>query len=188
VAFQQAFAGVAPLRRRGAELVSSASPGDGTPSRSVPAGGADRSRDEAGDEAARQRLASLVAGGLHFRLHEEPDGYVEGLRSDAHPAALRVVTAAHPVPEATLDLHGRTGEEAAKEVRRFVRERHQRGDRLLLIVHGKGRHSEGGRAVLGDRVRETLTRGGAAPLVLAFASAPLRLGGLGALVVRLVTR
>ena len=56
---------------------------------------------------------------------------------------------------------------------------------LLLVVHGKGLHSDGGVGVLGDVVVKTLTESAIAPRVLAFASAAPRLGGLGATVVRL---
>jgi DNA-nicking Smr family endonuclease len=92
----------------------------------------------------------------------------------------------HVAPEGQLDLHGMRGDEVDRRLAGFVRSRYRKGDRELLIVHGKGIHSEDGMAVLGDRALKVLTDGGAAPFVLAFASAPQRLGGTGALVVRLV--
>ena len=54
-----------------------------------------------------------------------------------------------------------------------------------MIVHGAGKHSEGGQGVLGQCTVEALTSGGAAPLVRAFATAHTRQGGLGALAVYL---
>ena len=88
-------------------------------------------------------------------------------------------------PEATVDLHGLTRREAGQKVRAFVREEHRRGRRTVAIVHGKGTHSEGGVGVLREVVVEVLSRGGAAPLVEAFATAPARFGGEGAILARL---
>ena len=88
-------------------------------------------------------------------------------------------------PVARLDLHGERVKAVAGAVRAFVRGSHRASRRNLCIVHGKGRHSEGGRGVLQDAVVEALTNGGAAPLVDSFASAPTRFGGLGAMLVRL---
>jgi DNA-nicking Smr family endonuclease len=59
---------------------------------------------------------------------------------------------------------------------------------VVLIVHGRGQRSAGGVGVLPDVVLETLSRGGAAPVVRAFMSAPQRQGGAGAVVVFLVDR
>jgi DNA-nicking Smr family endonuclease len=66
-----------------------------------------------------------------------------------------------------------------------VRKAHRRGLDVLCIVHGKGQHSEGGKGVLRDAVLSALTETGAAPLVLAFVTAPDVLGGSGALLVEL---
>ena len=67
-----------------------------------------------------------------------------------------------------------------------MRAQHRRGARRLCLAHGKGNHSEGGVGVLRDVVVRTLTEGGAAPVVHAFATASSHLGGTGALVVELV--
>ena len=65
-----------------------------------------------------------------------------------------------------------------------MRTEHRRGLRRILVVCGKGLHSAGP-PVLRDAALDALTRGGAAPLVLAVASAPISLGGTGALLVQL---
>jgi DNA-nicking Smr family endonuclease len=137
------------------------------------------------DEAARERLANLVGGGFRFQLSRDEDGRIEGLRSDAHRSNVRTLRGSEP--EATLDLHGLRADEAERQLVRFVRARRSRGDRVLLVIHGRGTHSEG-TPVLGERTVKTLSEGGAAPFVLAFASAPPHLGGLGALLVRLAER
>jgi DNA-nicking Smr family endonuclease len=173
-AFQQAFAGVRPL--------------EGAPKgRGVPAPRAAAAAVDAREDAARLRLDQLVAGAVRFDVRYEDDGSLIGTRRGAHPSHLRGLEGG-VAPQATLDLHGRLGDDAAREVGRFVREAFDAGDRTLIIIHGKGLHSAGERGVLGDRVVAALTRGGAAPLVLAFRTAPTRLGGLGALVVRLGQR
>jgi DNA-nicking Smr family endonuclease len=81
----------------------------------------------------------------------------------------------------TLDLHGQTAASATAAVARFVasvRARH----RCVAIVHGRGLHSGERGAVLKQRVRDLLR---AHPAVLAFADAPAREGGDGAVFVLL---
>jgi len=45
-------------------------------------------------------------------------------------------------PEDTLDLHGMSGEQARRTLRRFLTESRARGLRKVLIVHGKGNHNQ----------------------------------------------
>lgn len=45
-------------------------------------------------------------------------------------------------PEAEIDLHGFTVEEALNVLEHFIREASQRGLRKVLIIHGKGNHSK----------------------------------------------
>jgi DNA-nicking Smr family endonuclease len=56
--------------------------------------------------------------------------------------------------EQTLDLHGHTVERGLQELREFLVAAHRIGRRCLLIIHGKGTHSEFGaplrEAVLGE--------------------------------------
>ena len=79
-------------------------------------------------------------------------------------------------------------EAAARAVVRFVRDSHASGKKNVLIIHGRGNGSLRGLAVLKDVVVDALTESGASRLVLAFSSAPRRLGGVGALAVRLGER
>lgn len=85
-------------------------------------------------------------------------------------------------PVATLDLHGRRAAEVAAAVTRFVAG--AGSERTVRIVVGRGLHSAGG-PVLGAAVTEALTRAPLARRVLAFCSAPPRLGGDGAVLVLL---
>lgn len=45
-------------------------------------------------------------------------------------------------PEAELDLHGMTVEEALPAMQDFFNDVHRRGLRKVLIIHGKGNHSK----------------------------------------------
>lgn len=52
------------------------------------------------------------------------------------------------MPQASLDLHGMTSEEADKALRSFVEEALSSGLEKIAIIHGKGLHSDGGVGVL----------------------------------------
>ena len=135
------------------------------------------------DREARERLAALVGEALRFTFERDGDE-VFALREGTARTVLTALEARTATAESTLDLHGLTADLAQERVSRFVRSEHRRGIRRILVVVGKGLHSAGP-PVLRDAALDALTRGGAAPLVLAVASAPLALGGTGALLVQL---
>ncbi len=56
-------------------------------------------------------------------------------------------------PEARIDLHGMTRDNAWLKLNEFVNECLRRGYRKVLIVHGKGNHSTGSDPVLGPMVK-----------------------------------
>lgn len=56
-------------------------------------------------------------------------------------------------PEAKIDLHGLTRDEAWGKLGSFVEDCIRRGLKKILIVHGKGNHSHGSDPVLGAMVR-----------------------------------
>lgn len=85
--------------------------------------------------------------------------------------------------EDTLDLHGHTTDQGVAALRPFVTEAARLGRRCVLIIHGKGSHSEVG-AVLREAVLHQLL-GPLSGLVHAFASAAPRDGGEGATYVML---
>ncbi len=59
-------------------------------------------------------------------------------------------------PQGRLDLHGLTVEEATLRADQFLRSAHARGLSKVLIIHGKGNHSEGGKGVLKGSIRDFL--------------------------------
>jgi DNA-nicking Smr family endonuclease len=60
-------------------------------------------------------------------------------------------------PDATLDLHGLTRDEAWIAMDGFFRSGRQQGFDKLLVIHGKGNHSEG-ESVLKRTVRDFIER------------------------------
>lgn len=56
-------------------------------------------------------------------------------------------------PEASIDLHGLTRDEAWTRLEGFVADSIRRGFRKIMIIHGKGNHSHGSDPVLGPMVR-----------------------------------
>jgi len=106
-----------------------------------------------------------------------------GLRTDVDPADLAALTEQRP--EARLDLHGFEAEPARRRLHRFIRGRASRGDRILLVIVGKGRGSEGGAGVLRSEVAHWLSEAPVAGYVRAFRTASAALGGGGAISVHI---
>jgi DNA-nicking Smr family endonuclease len=79
-------------------------------------------------------------------------------------------------PEAHLDLHGLTRDEALRRLDRFIKESVRRELKKVLIIHGKGNHSREG-AVLRNTVQEYLRD---SPLAGETGNPGRELGGSGA--------
>jgi DNA-nicking Smr family endonuclease len=88
------------------------------------------------------------------------------------------------VPRRELDLHRKSAADARQAIADAVREARQAGVNCLLVVCGRGKHSSAAGAVLPDVTVEYLSEA-LADVVLAFASAPRKWGGRGAIIVRL---
>lgn len=86
----------------------------------------------------------------------------------------------HYPPEARLDLHRLTVEEARREVFNFVSDCYRYGLRTVLILHGKGRRNPDGVALLKSYLAKWLPE---LPEVLAVHSAQKHHGGTGAVYV-----
>lgn len=89
-------------------------------------------------------------------------------------------------PEARLDLHGMTLDQAHGSLAGFILRSHAAGRRLVLVVTGKGKDRDTGgpipvrRGVLRHNVPQWLRMAPLAPLVLQVVEAHLRHGGGGA--------
>ncbi len=87
--------------------------------------------------------------------------------------------------EARIDLHGLTRDEAHGALEGFLGSAHDAGKRCVLVITGKGLRAPGEMGVLRDAVPRWLNAPLIRPLILAFAPAPPRDGGAGALYVLL---
>jgi DNA-nicking Smr family endonuclease len=95
--------------------------------------------------------------------------------------------------EARLDLHGMRQRDAHAALRRFLKVAQGKGFRHVLVITGKGAepgaaksfYEEDERGVLRQAVPHWLAAPDLASLVVSYSAAPRRLGGEGALYVRL---
>lgn len=165
--FQRAFGDVTPLRGK-------------SPKRVMPS-----------PETSPARVPNRRAKGGAIEaliVEHESDGTVCAKRPSTHASILRTLEDPRLEVEAECDLHGLTSREAEREVLRFVESCQRSGRRWVRVIVGKGLHSRGGKPTLKHHVVDALSRRAAARYVLAFRTAPQRLGGTGALTVRLVDR
>ena len=85
-------------------------------------------------------------------------------------------------PQEELDLHGMTSDEALMRLKSFIEGSRRKGLKCVLIVVGKGNHSEGGKSVLHPIV-ETWLKGEGKTQTSKYNNAPPKLGGRGAILV-----
>jgi len=109
---------------------------------------------------------------------EREDGMVTARGAGVSRAQVAELRSGRIRPEATLDLHGTTSADAEPALRRFLLESARLRRRCVLIVHGRGLHSDGA-AVLRDLVRHALV-GPMSGLVHSLSTAHVRDGGDGA--------
>ena len=88
----------------------------------------------------------------------------------------------------TIDLHGMRQERAYASLLGFLRRAQLRGDRVVLVITGKGRDREEGRGVLRHAVPLWFASPEFRGLVAGYEAAGRRHGGEGALYVRLRRR
>ena len=86
---------------------------------------------------------------------------------DKPPLSDREKLKSYPAPQSTLDLHGKTGPEAARKTASFIRETAALKLQTVRIITGKGLHSDGP-AVLPDVVEIKLTELLAAQRIFTF--------------------
>jgi DNA-nicking Smr family endonuclease len=99
----------------------------------------------------------------------------------------------HVAVEARLDLHGMRQREAHAALRRFLKSAQGKGYRHVLVITGKGAepaarrsfYEDDARGVLRSAVPHWLAAPDLAQVVVSYSEAPRRLGGEGALYVRL---
>ena len=176
------FAGVQPLdRSKGSRIAKQKV----EPSASVEQRakrGAEEAQREA--DAVHEHLRTLVEGRARFEVAD--DGRrVEGRRVDLPMDTLRKLRRGLLPIDARLDLHGMGVREARAQLELFLRTMRSRGERCVLVIHGKGEHSVGGAGILRGEIAAWLSQGAASEHVAAFATAVDGDGGEGAIYVLL---
>lgn len=136
------------------------------------------------DAEALAELSDVVSGAGAFDLADSVE-FVEGGVAGLDRRLLRRLRAGAFAYQSYLDLHGMTAVQARAAVDRFLTGAHRKGQRCVLIIHGRGLNSKDQIPVLKHRVTAWLAHGSWARLVLAFTSARLCDGGAGALYVLL---
>ncbi len=142
--------------------------------------GAEDSRTEA--DAVQEHLRTLVEGRSRFEVADDGQR-VEGRRVDVPIDVLRTLRRGRFPVDARLDLHGMNVQEARAQVELFLRTMRARGERCVLIIHGKGEHSPLGMGVLRGEIAAWLSQGASSAHVAAFATAQRDDGGEGAVYV-----
>jgi DNA-nicking Smr family endonuclease len=130
------------------------------------------------------QLSDLVSGQGPFDITETEE-YLEGARVGIDPRLVGRLRRGEFAVQAHVDLHGMIQADAREALRTFVLESVRKGFRTVLVVHGRGRGSPGGRPVLKHAAAGWLSHGELGAHVLAFATARPSDGGAGAMYVLL---
>jgi DNA-nicking Smr family endonuclease len=129
-------------------------------------------------------LSDLVSGLGSFDLTETEE-YVEGARVGLDPRLLSRLRRGEFAVQDHLDLHGMIQPDAKQALREFIIKAVGKGIRTVLVVHGRGLGSPGGRPILKRATAQWLSHGEIGAHVHAFASARPQDGGAGAMYVLL---
>ena len=150
--------------------------------RSEPARGR---RDAGGDDGADgvRILRDLCRRG-HIGLRARRE-YVEEWIAPLGRLYIDDLRAGRFAIQAHLDLHGLGLDTARRELDAFIRESVKAGHRAVRVIHGRGRHSPGGRPLMKQNVERWLRQRRMSRYVLAYTSAREVDGGGGAVYVLL---
>ena len=130
------------------------------------------------------QLSDLVSGQAPFDITETEE-YVEGMRVGLDPRLLTQLRRGEFAMQSHIDLHGMIQPAAHQALTDFVLQSVRKGLRSVLVVHGRGLGSPGGRPVLKHAAANWLSHGEIGGHVLAFVTARLHDGGAGAMYVLL---
>lgn len=97
---------------------------------------------------------------------------------DRKDAPLSIYQLRTRMPQATIDLHGFTKQEAMEKLESFMNESREHGLRKISIITGKGLHSQDGIAIIREEVMRYLD---SCTFISEKSSAPLSSGGSGAI-------
>jgi DNA-nicking Smr family endonuclease len=131
------------------------------------------------DAEVLAELSDLVSGQGAFEL-TETDEYLEGARVGLDPRLVSRLRRGDFSMQAHIDLHGMTQPDAKAALTHFILESVRKGHRAVLLVHGRGLRSPGGRPVLKHATAQWLSHSTIGAYVLAFTTARIYDGGAGA--------
>ncbi len=180
LAFHRLMSGVVPLEDGKARVGLTEGTGPSGVARRLAHGKDAMAAEEA---ASREQLRALAFGGQRFEVMDD-GARVEGRRSDVPADVMRKLRRGMLPIDARLDLHGMRAEEAREATEAFLRDKRTRGERCVLVIHGRGEHSPGP-AVLRGEIATWLSQTKASEHVAAFATAADADGGEGAVYVML---
>jgi DNA-nicking Smr family endonuclease len=132
----------------------------------------------------KKYLDKFIHGEIEFEI-EFTDEYIQGNVKGLDPRIFRKLKAGIYSPEAHLDLHGLTSENAYIALIEFVKKNYLAGRRCLLVIPGRGKNSPLGRGILRENLKQWITRDPLKRVVLAFSTAIPKHGGAGAVYVLL---
>lgn len=184
LSFHRMMSGVVPLdapHGKGSR-VPLAGDARGETARVKPADLRAKAREEA--TAVLDHLHHLVDDAVRFEVTDD-GARVEGRRIDVPPSLLRELRHGRLPIDGRVDLHGLGAQEARERLLEFLRTQRARGERCVLVIHGKGEHSVSARGVLRGEIAAWLSQGRAREHVAAFATARKDDGGEGAVYVAL---
>lgn len=131
-------------------------------------------------------LHGLVKGTSRFDITCTGE-YLEGHIVPVDPNTMKQLKSGELTIQSHLDLHGYTKQSAEQALTSFLLNAHALGQRVVLIIHGRGLKSSEG-PVLKEHLVWWLTTGRLSHLILAFCSSRPCDGGTGALYVLLKRR
>ena len=174
--FKQAMRGVRPLRKGATQAASKNRQPNSSLRKQI--------QDRARQSAAQLEPTDTGKIGLEHSGHTNPDGddALYFLRSGVQKKMLRELKKGSRYRvENVVDLHGLTQSQAQNEIDRALAQLEPSRLSCLLVIHGKGLHSENGATLKHFTARYLKTR----PAVKAYCAAQQRDGGNGALYVLL---
>jgi DNA-nicking Smr family endonuclease len=176
VAFHRLMAGVVPLDGAAKQRVPRSATEKSELERRRQVGAQEAAREE---EAVHEKLRELVSGGERFEVVDD-GARVEGRRQGVAPDLVRKLRRGQLPVDARLDMHEMGAAEAREALTKFLADKRARGERCVLVIHGKGEHSPRGVGVLRGEIAAWLSQGAASHHVAAFATAHDEDGGQGA--------
>jgi DNA-nicking Smr family endonuclease len=135
----------------------------------------------------RRLMEAAVAGEPVLTVLDHPE-YIEGWVGVAGKRYLPSLRNGMYSIQGTIDLHGLNREEARQAVEEFIARMSRFRPCCVKIIHGRGINSPNDRAILKESLQRWLSTRRLSKQIVAYASAPLNDGGVGAIYVLLRTR